>query len=65
MLLYATTTSYEASRPVKKGSNVVLSTMVSYKNRTLGMLVLNADTKEIVYNKLEGNQFVPIYRESI
>ena len=65
MKLYANISSYEGSRVVKKGSDVVLSVQLFYGNKNIGMLVLNADTKEVIYNQKQGNKYIPVYRETI
>lgn len=65
MKLYTSISSYEGSRVVKKGSNMLLSVQIFYGNANIGMLVINADTMEIVYNRRVDNEYIPVYRESI
>lgn len=65
MKLYAISYAHRGGRAAKKGSNDVLIVELYAGNKMHGMVTLNEYNNEMVYSKLEGNNFVPVYRDKL
>jgi len=65
MKLYATTNASEGGRCARKGSNEVLTIELSHGNKYYGFIAMNNSSREIVVNKKQGNEFIPVYRDTL
>jgi hypothetical protein len=65
MKLFSKMYSNVGGRVVTKGSNDILIIELYNGNYMQGMLTMNIFRNELVYNKLDNNAFVPVYREKL
>jgi hypothetical protein len=65
MKIYAKSTASEGGRQAVKGSNDILKIELSHGNSFYGYITMNAGNREIVINKKQGNEFIPVYRDTL